>query len=451
MKISKFNVIQEYEGNMLLFNTFTTAMVELDKEIYEDIFLDKNFDDFKDINQLVEMGFLIEDECDELAEQEKLRTTVIDNCTEKIANVIIAPSLECNAHCFYCFENGYRKGKMSIETADKLIDYLQEHWNKEKLGITWFGGEPLLAADVIDRVTAGLHKKGIIFSSKITTNGSLINEDIISRMQYNWNVDKIQITIDAMEEEYNRIKRYDNLDNAFLIVIDNVEKALERGFNVKIRINFDPMKQEQALKIFKYLNCKFEKYHNLKVYFAPIDEDDCVVKNITNSFDEFEEHPYISLIKFGRQHGLYRGFPDMEDDNINNGELDAYSLLRKLKIYPSPTNCYATCPNVYSIDCHGKIYKCHRTLGREEYASGDIFNGICENEIYKFFCNTKVAYEECDECSILPICQGGCKINAKLYRGKGACAPSKAIIKELIRLYRADLDLMEGGDGNESY
>lgn len=64
---------------------------------------------------------------------ENIRQQVVQNSGEKIANIIIAPTLECNAHCFYCFENGYRKGRMSIQTADALVKFLEEHWNGEKL------------------------------------------------------------------------------------------------------------------------------------------------------------------------------------------------------------------------------------------------------------------------------------------------------------------------------
>ena len=51
-----------------------------------------------------------------------------------------------------------------------------------------------------------------------------------------------------------------------------------------------------------------------------------------------------------------------------------------------------------------------------------------------------MTYEECRDCNVLPICQGGCKVNAKLYSKKEACAPCKAIIKDLILLYKEDLE-----------
>lgn len=442
MKLSKFNISQPYQESILVYNTYSTSIVELELELYSAIFERQEFSSHPEVEQLIEMGFIVEDSLDELEEQKHLRDTVVATSGDIISNIIIAPTLQCNAHCYYCFEKGYRKGIMNTETALAVVKFLKEHWNGKQIGITWFGGEPLLAADIIEVMIDQLNKEGIPFASKITTNGSLLDGEMIQRIQKKWNVDKIQITIDALESEYNRIKNYEDFDDAFSVVMQNIRLCLKADLPIRVRINFDPDKMEVAVKTMNYLNKNFGHYKNIKVYFAPIDEDDHIVRNITNSFKDYDEHPYIKLIKYGRAHGLYRGFPDMEHDEYNQ-EFDSYGLLKKLKIYPQPINCYAACQNVFSIDCNGKLYKCHRGLGRDEYASGDVFSGVEKNDIYNFFCNTELCMEECNECAILPICQGGCKINVRLFSGKGCCAPSKAIINQLVQLYREDLERRE--------
>lgn len=439
MKKSIFNISQQIGDKILLYNTFTTSMVEMSKELYESVFVQDDFS-ISETSSLYSMGFLIDDSCDEVLAMENLRNEVVKNSSDKIANIIIAPTLECNAHCFYCFENGHRKGRMSLETADALIEFLEKKWNGEKLGITWFGGEPLLVSEVIDYISRNLEKRNIVYISKITTNGSLFSKDMARKAIDLWHVEKVQITIDAIGDEYDRIKRYDKkYTNVFSKIMKNIEDAIELGINVKIRINFDPEKQNEAFNTMNYLIERFNKNDHLKIYFAPIDADNEIVKNISNDFNEYKEHPYISLIKFGRKNHLYRGFPDMEDDEGSDHDHDVHGLLKKLKIYPSPINCYAVCPNVFSIDPNGDIYKCHRALGRKEYVSGNVKDGVEKNKAYNFFCDTTLTYDECKVCPILPICQGGCKINAKFYSGKEACAPSKAIIKDLILLYREDL------------
>ena len=449
MKPSKFNIVQPYGDNVLIYNTFSTSMVEIEPQLYTNIFENGEIRYKKEIEQLTSMGFLVDDSLNELAEQKQLRDTVVSTSGDIISNIIIAPTLACNAHCFYCFENGYRKGIMTPDTAYAVVRFLKKHWNGDKIGITWFGGEPLMAADVIEIMIDELNKEGIPFASKITTNGSLLTNEMIKRIQKKWNVDKIQITVDALGAEYNAIKNYTGIDDAFSVVMKNIGQCLKAGLTIRIRINFDPDKMDTAIKTMEYLNIVFGDSPNIKVYFAPIDEDDYVVRNITDSFSEQDEHPYIKLIKYGRQHGLYRGFPDMEDDKYTQA-FDSHGLLKKLKIYPQPINCYATCQNVFSIDCNGNLYKCHRGLGRDEYASGNVFTGVEKNDIYNFFCDTEVVMNECKDCAILPICQGGCKINARLYKGKGCCAPSKAIINQLVQLYREDLE-KEGSVSNEGH
>ena len=125
MKASKYNIGQEYRDKILLYNTLSTAMIEIEPEIYSAIFKKKQFATFSNESEILKnLGFLVDDNDDERDELRKIRQTVIDNNNDKIANVIIAPTLECNAHCFYCFENGYRKGSMSKTVADSVIEFL---------------------------------------------------------------------------------------------------------------------------------------------------------------------------------------------------------------------------------------------------------------------------------------------------------------------------------------
>lgn len=97
-------------------------MITLNDELYNTIFFEHNFEG-EEADALCEKGFLVKKDCDEVLEMRKLRNIVIENSSEKIANIIIAPTLECNARCYHCFGNGYRKGRMSIETAKELVTF----------------------------------------------------------------------------------------------------------------------------------------------------------------------------------------------------------------------------------------------------------------------------------------------------------------------------------------
>ena len=95
MKPSMFNIVQHYNENILLYNTYSTSLVEIESAIYNEIFIDGNYSDYKDeVDALFELGFLVENNCDELLEQELLRKTVIENNSGKISNIIIAQTME---------------------------------------------------------------------------------------------------------------------------------------------------------------------------------------------------------------------------------------------------------------------------------------------------------------------------------------------------------------------
>lgn len=434
MRLSRFNIQKEYNANEYwVYNTLTTALVILKNNQYNQYFVRKIWEnDDENIKNLYEMGFLIDDDFDELEYLNDLRKTVV-NSNKQIADIMIAPTMDCNARCYYCFENGCHHEKMTFETADAIVRYIKDNWNHKLFNVTWFGGEPLLAPDIIDYISEKMTENNIKFISKITTNGYELTNEIIHRSITQWHTNKVQISIDALFEEYDKIKNYKNSENAFERVIENLENALKAGLKVKVRINFNPLKKEKAMDLMEFLQVQYSKYDGFSCYFAPIDAKSNIVPCIAGKFENVEEHPFLSLIKFSNKYGYFNGNTRRKEENF---VYDEKGILADLKLYPSPTNCYASCPSVFAIDSKGDLYKCHRVLGKgKQYCSGNVKTGIEKNDIFKFFCNTDLVYDECKTCKLLPICQGGCKINAYIYKDEHACLPIKAILPELIEEY----------------
>ena len=76
MKKSQFIVDQPgfSKNTVLLYSTFSTSLVELEKKVYEDIFINNKFEkNQKDIQALYDMGFLIPDDKDEAKFLEHVR------------------------------------------------------------------------------------------------------------------------------------------------------------------------------------------------------------------------------------------------------------------------------------------------------------------------------------------------------------------------------------------
>lgn len=428
-KISKFILAEpENADTMVLYSTLTTSIVKLSTEIYNEIFKNKNFIKYTDeVKKLSKMGFIIPTSFDEnnyLANVRKKSMTAMNNMGTPY--YLITPTMDCNARCYYCFEHGSHHDKMSLSTANNVVSFIKKNAPNKDIVIQWFGGEPLLATDIIDYISESLKKDGYNIKSKITTNGYLLTDKVISHAISEWGTDVIQITLDGLNEEYNKIKNYTvpNKDKAFDIVIANIKSVLNSGIKLRIRINFDPLNQEPAVKIIKYLNSRFGKYSNLYVYFAPIDSKK--IPAISGSFEELDEHPLISMLnikeEFAGMAQTHRGITDLNELQLN-----------KYYLHPISLSCTGVCNRNVTIDSHGDLYVCHRLLGKgDEYSSGNVVDGFIDNEIRRKYQSTDLIDSKCNNCNLLPLCQGGCKYRRFTYSDENACMTVKSIAGKLL-------------------
>ena len=435
-KITKYFVSVPYGAEVIVFNTFTSSLILLEKDLYQKVFVDEEFSTIeKDVlKSLVEMSFLVDSELDESFHLETIRTRgrYFDNDTHMIT---IAPTLACNARCYYCYEQGVKFTMMSKETADVLIDFLDKHCSERKLTLTWFGGEPLMGKSIIDYITKSLLDRGIEILSVITTNGYLVDNEVIEKAKGYWNIRRFQITIDDIGEEYNRIKNYIEAGDAFSRVIKNIEKLLENRIKVNVRINFDPNKIERTLCTIDYLQKRFSKYETFFMYVAAI--NDLNVESVLNNFSNKAEHPYLTLLRKMKDLGFL--CPTTLSEELET-KFDDEETLRYLNLRSRPIACYATCLNKFVVDPDGNFYKCHRLLGRgKKYICGNIYDGISYNQAYKMFADGKLSSANCEKCSLLPMCQGGCKVKAMFYGENQACIANKTILNDLIRLLAEEM------------
>lgn len=98
------------------------------------------------------MEFLVEQEMDERQRLELRQNQV--RYGGKSLTLTIGPTLNCNMCCPYCFE-GERHQAMTEETAEKLACFLKDYIEKkiEFVGITRYGGEPLLEPRRIEQIS----------------------------------------------------------------------------------------------------------------------------------------------------------------------------------------------------------------------------------------------------------------------------------------------------------
>ena len=226
---------------------------------------------------LRERWFLVPPDLDEHALVRELRQTlrVMEPPAPWIRKYTVLTTTACNARCAYCFESRWEPRTMSLETADRVADYMLAHSAGHPFQIDWFGGEPLVNRRVMDRICARLTEAGAVFRSGMTTNGYLLDPETAAADVALWRLNACQITLDGREAAYNRIKNYVYPGvNAYRRVLGNVHALAAAGVKVLLRMNFDLSNLEEIRLLTEELIGEFRGEANVGATAIVLYEDE---------------------------------------------------------------------------------------------------------------------------------------------------------------------------------
>ena len=426
MQYSKFNHICKLPNSdeYLLFNFMTGSMLKLNQETnnkMKDIkLLNKD-----EITMLKENGFLIEDsdEIDYLKFGNKL------NCAdEELLSILIAPTMECNFNCPYCFEH-HGKGFMTEEIQNEIITFIENSLkthNHKNLFVYWFGGEPLLAIDIIAKMSQKIieltKKYDIKYSSAMSTNGYLLTEKNINILE-KCKLNRIQVTLDGMKEKNDKTRILKNGEGSFDVIVDNLKK-LKTNITIHIRTNLNR-------------------------------ENEVEFKELNNLVNEIKKENNIDISLYGAHMSVY----DFNNENVDALELSIkeYSdILKQNNMIGANKhqNCrFAFCDaaRLYSFcfDEKGNMYKCWNDIGNLQFKYDNVVEA---NKKGANFLNknaldflSKSFPEECVNCKVLPVCMGGC-IKKRVIENRKSCSPIKYNLDDYV--YKRYL-MQLGGDFND--
>ena len=140
-----FLVLNLFKGSMQVCSEAEVALIQIADQLDADMEV---------LEKFKKHGFITN--FDELA---ALDTMGRQACMgSRSVSVTICPTVGCNFDCPYCFEN-HIPGKMSPQVQDDvvgLIGRMMDRVAAKRLHVNWFGGEPLLAPDVIEALSRRL-------------------------------------------------------------------------------------------------------------------------------------------------------------------------------------------------------------------------------------------------------------------------------------------------------
>jgi uncharacterized protein len=232
MRASKYNYILPYgdQKRYLFFNGITekfffvpTGKVNVYRAIINHP--DDAAPEFqKFLERMMLFGFVVDDDLNEM-DVIKSKFDVLRMPNQYY--LMVLPTYQCNLRCWYCVQK-HEDLFMSKETVEKIKSLIIRKLSDEtinELHLSWFGGDSLLAYDIVLELTKfakeyalSLGKK---FSSVITTNGTLLTPSRIDALR-DAGVVNYQITIDGDRETHNSVKELGEI-SAYDRTLENIQ------------------------------------------------------------------------------------------------------------------------------------------------------------------------------------------------------------------------------------
>ena len=422
MKESNYNKLYK---RRILFNSMTCALAVVDKDYFEAINIVKNCETpttpsmIKLIDNMKRAGFLIGGADDEIS---RLKYRYYKNCfREDSFYLTIAPTLDCNFRCPYCYEK-HIPGEMTIEIQNSILEFLYRQMSQVKrLHVEWYGGEPLLAPRAIrylsEKINLEAQRANIIYSASMVSNGYLLNKVNIKLLQ-DCQIKRVQVTIDGPPNIHNLRRKLKgaSIKDTFTRILANIQEVIFCGIKVKLRINIDTTNMGDLDELFSIL--VKSGLGEIPFYFGCVEKssDFCMG---SEDYLEYEEFAKIST-------ALYR-------TAIRTGMQKKYIPFP----YPKRVFCGACRKASLVIDPKGNLYKCWHDIGNAEEIVGNIIDFSQQDEsknpnFIKWFQKSPFENKECIQCYYLPICMGGCP--KKRMNGKKSCERWRYIMEELIAI-----------------
>lgn len=391
------------EQACFLFDSDLLNVYEIDRETKEAIEMfqqQKGELPLEIYNDLLENGILISenDYCREREENINLINKLASQ-ENSFNKIVLGVSNLCNMNCQYCYgsggDYGLERELMSRGIAKRSIDYLLDNsGDYSTLHICFFGGEPLCNFDIVKYVVDYCKSISTVkkFQFSITTNGTLITEDIISFFKENNFT--VLLSLDGPKEVHDLYRKLNDGTPSYDLVFQSLKELKRNNIHVSTR----------ATLCSNYIY--IDRIHKHAYTLGAVNS-------------------YVSLVSLDKNNTLHitndnkaailRRYEDMANNlfvHINNGEYDIKSpliaFLAKLYYKNRKTIPCGAGTRIRAINYQGNVYPCQRYMGDSKNVLDNIVTHEKESNISPFQHYNVLSHPVCSQCWIKYMCGGGC-------------------------------------------
>jgi uncharacterized protein len=322
-----------------------------------------------------------------------------------LSTIVLNVNTGCNLSCRYCYKEDLavpaRGERMSFEVASRSVDLLlKQAAARSRVGIVFFGGEPLTNVALIRQVVdyalprARAEEKSVDFS--LTTNATLLTPELIE--YFDAHRFGISVSIDGPRAVHDRNRRTVGGRGTYDVVARKVRLLLERYRSrpVGARVTLTAGTTEVEA-IHEHLRGELG-FH--EVGYAPVTAS----AGAAHALSEAElTEVYAGFERLGEQYlaaalkGHNTGF-----SNLHQLMTDLHEGRRK------SLPCGAGV-GLLAVDRKGGLNLCHRFTGSELPTFGDVEAGIDGVQLGQFLGRAADrSGTHCATCRIRNLCAGGC-------------------------------------------
>ena len=354
---------------------------------------------------------------------------------EKTSGVVKALCLHvahtCNLNCSYCFASQGKyhgdRAVMSFEVGKRALDFLVESsGSRRNLEVDFFGGEPLLNFEVVKQLVAYARsiekEKGKNFRFTLTTNGVLIDDDVIEFA--NRECHNVVLSLDGRREIHDRFRVDYAGRGSFDTIVPKFQRLVEArgGKDYYMRGTFTHANPDFLEDIKVMLDLGFNELSMEPVVCAPGDAAELTDADMTIVKEQYEKLAALMLEREreGKPFTFYHYMIDLTGGPC---------IYKRISGCGSGTEYMAVTP-------WGDLYPCHQFVGDEKYKLGDVWSGVTNKTAQGEFAECNVySREECRDCWARLYCSGGCAANA--YHATGSV---KGVYKKGCELFKKRME-----------
>jgi uncharacterized protein len=302
----------------------------------------------------------------------------------------------CNLRCIYCYTGRKFHRAMSLDIAQRAVDFGISEADRGFLLLSYFGGEPMLEWELIERsvayaLEAGARQSKRLFFS-IATNGTVLDDRrlrLLKEQKF-----QVQVSLDGCPAAQDATRRYRNGRSSYARIEDNLRRLLTEGFAVRVVAVIDPANVEHLGASFDHLmDLGVQQIHFSPNYTGVWDEPACA--RFESALRDLGER-YIARLRSGQ---------DVRLDPIN-GKV----VTHLARGYKEKNLCQFGQKEI-AFAPSGRIYPCDRLVGEDnndEVCIGDLEHGLDVAKRDQLVRAKNTPDPECARCELQPRCMHWC-------------------------------------------